>query len=97
MLHGSAASPARYFHRYCVGEAIGNNHLPTRGTEAGEHTRQAVKQTEKQRDTDSRTDWVGPRVFVEAWENIKSPELKENRLKIPRFPAHSLVSARSQR
>jgi polycomb protein EED len=46
--------------------------------------RQTDKQTERQTDrekkrqTERQTDWVVPRAVVEAWENIKSPELTEN-------------------
>jgi hypothetical protein len=43
--------------------------------------RQSNRQTDRKRDR--QTDWVVPRAVVEAWENIKSPELTENRLKIP--------------
>jgi hypothetical protein len=55
------------------------------------------RQSNRQRDADSQTDWVGPRAIVEAWENIETPKLTENQLKISSRPAHSIISVRSQR
>jgi len=52
------------------------------------------RQSNRQRDTDIQTDLIGPRAVVEA---LKSPELTENRLKVPSRPVHSLISVRSQR